>query len=81
MATVEEAERSSDELPHKDAVEQQSCQTQDRSIGDALLDISEEDFLKELEPHKYHCYSGWEEAVSRLNNVSSPHTSCTACVG
>lgn len=44
--------------------EQPSCRTPDRRQVDALLDISEEDFLKELEPHEYHCYSVWQEAVS-----------------
>ncbi|XP_054866915.1 uncharacterized protein LOC111572296 [Amphiprion ocellaris] len=35
----------------------------ERRIVDSLLDISEESVLKELEPHEYHCYSGWEEAA------------------
>ncbi|KAM7406215.1 hypothetical protein PAMP_000605 [Pampus punctatissimus] len=46
---------SDEELPAQE--------TPERTHADVLLDISEEDFLKELEPHEYHCYSGWEEAV------------------
>ncbi|XP_074470037.1 uncharacterized protein C16orf46 homolog [Sebastes fasciatus] len=38
-------------------------QTPERRCVNALLDISEEDFMKELEPYEYHCYPGWEEAV------------------
>lgn len=70
MATLEEEDHTavngSDKLPtHEDAVGEQPYQTPDRRHVDALLDISEEDFLKELEPYEYHCYSGWEEAVSK----------------
>ncbi|KAK2920271.1 uncharacterized protein si:ch73-103b9.2 [Channa argus] len=60
------AEKRSDrELPTQEdaAVEQPYYSAAERRHVDALLDISEEDFLKELEPHEYHCYSGWEEAV------------------
>ncbi|XP_022045978.1 uncharacterized protein LOC110948652 [Acanthochromis polyacanthus] len=35
----------------------------ERRHVDSLLDVSEESVVKELEPHEYHCYSGWEEAV------------------
>lgn len=31
---------------------------------DTLLHISAEVFMKELEPHEYQGYSGWEDAVS-----------------
>uniref|UniRef100_H3C660 Uncharacterized protein n=1 Tax=Tetraodon nigroviridis TaxID=99883 RepID=H3C660_TETNG len=34
-----------------------------RKHVDALLDISEEELLKELEPQEDHCYGGWDEAV------------------
>lgn len=44
-----------------------SCRAPERTHVDALLDISEEEFLKELEPHQYHCYSGLEEAVSECS--------------
>lgn len=56
----------SEELPpHEEAAGKQRNETPDRRHVDALLDISEEEFLKYLEPHEYHCCSGWEEAVSR----------------
>lgn len=71
MATLKEADptslNGSDKAlpPQEDTVGQQPYyRTQERTHADALLDISEEDYLKELEPHEYHCYSGWEEAVS-----------------
>lgn len=71
MAAIEEADqRSVSESVSEsvsDAVGQQSYETLGRNASDALLDISIEAFLKELEPHKYHCYSGWEEAVSKSN--------------
>lgn len=35
-----------------------------RKHVDALLDISEEMFLRDQEPYEYHCYSAWEDAVS-----------------
>ncbi|KAK2854117.1 hypothetical protein Q5P01_006778 [Channa striata] len=59
-------ERGSDKEPPAQedaAVEVPYHRTAERRHVDVLLDISEEDFLKELEPHEYHCYSGWEEAV------------------
>ncbi|KAG7482848.1 hypothetical protein JOB18_032202 [Solea senegalensis] len=37
--------------------------TPERRLTDVLLDISEETFVKELEPPDYHRYSGLEEAV------------------
>lgn len=65
MATIEEVDdtvNASDGLSSsEDALE---GQTADRRHVDALLDISEELFLKELEPYDYICSSGWEEAVS-----------------
>lgn len=70
MATSEEVDHtavdgSDKELPaQEDAGGEQPYSTPDRRHVDALLDISEEDFLKDLEPYEYHCYSGWEEAVS-----------------
>ncbi|XP_070823247.1 uncharacterized protein C16orf46 homolog [Chaetodon trifascialis] len=69
MATVEEVDNTAvngpdRELPaQEDAVGEQPYKTPDRRHVDALLDISEEDFLKDLEPYEYHGYSGWEEAV------------------
>ncbi|XP_049421648.1 uncharacterized protein C16orf46 homolog [Epinephelus fuscoguttatus] len=66
METLKEVDHraasgSEDEFPsQEDAVEEQ---TSERRLVDALLDISEEDFMRELEPYEYHCYSGWEEAV------------------
>lgn len=53
------------ELPaQEDAVLEQPYRTADRTHVDALLDISEEVFLNEKEPHEFHCYSGLEESVS-----------------
>uniref|UniRef100_A0A2I4APC9 Uncharacterized protein C16orf46 homolog n=1 Tax=Austrofundulus limnaeus TaxID=52670 RepID=A0A2I4APC9_AUSLI len=37
---------------------------------DALLHISEENFMKELEPHEYQGYSGWEDAVCGWTRVA-----------
>lgn len=51
---------------------EEPCETPERSSVEALLDISEENFLKELEPYEYHCYSGWEEAVSKRLALSLP---------
>lgn len=68
MATLNEVDHTAapDKEPpaQEDAAGEQPHQTPERRHVDALLDISEEDFLKELEPQEYHCYSGWEEAVS-----------------
>ncbi|XP_040896790.1 uncharacterized protein si:ch73-103b9.2 [Toxotes jaculatrix] len=50
---------SDKELPAQEEKDKSS----ERRLVDVLLDISEEDFLKELEPYEYHCYSGLEEAV------------------
>lgn len=71
MSTLKEPDPTSvndsdKDLPAQEdtAGEQPCCRTAERRHVDALLDLSEEDFSKELEPHEYHCYSGWEEAVS-----------------
>ncbi|XP_056235450.1 uncharacterized protein LOC130171450 [Seriola aureovittata] len=69
MATFKEVARtavggSDEELPtQEDAVGEEPYRTPERRHVDVLLDISEEDSLKELEPYEYHCYSGLEEAV------------------
>ncbi|XP_034724637.1 uncharacterized protein si:ch73-103b9.2 isoform X2 [Etheostoma cragini] len=66
MATLKEVDHTTvnetdSSLPtQEDAV---GDQTKERRHVESLLDISEEDFLKEQEPYEYHCYSGWEEAV------------------
>ncbi|XP_034385191.1 uncharacterized protein si:ch73-103b9.2 [Cyclopterus lumpus] len=73
MATLKEVDHtavdgSEEQLPtQEEAVWEQ---TPERRHVDVLLDLSEEDFMKELEPHKYHCYSGWEEAVHGWARVS-----------
>ncbi|XP_069030392.1 uncharacterized protein C16orf46 homolog [Embiotoca jacksoni] len=41
-----------------------------RGHVDALLDISEENFLKEEDPYEYHCYSAWEETVRGWSHVA-----------
>ncbi|XP_041840339.1 uncharacterized protein LOC121639239 [Melanotaenia boesemani] len=41
----------------------QLYKTPERRHVDDLLDVSEETFVKELEPYEYHCYSQWEDAV------------------
>lgn len=68
MATVEVGETTvsgSDGAPApEEAAGEELCETPDRKHVDALLDISEEELLKELEPQEYHCYGGWDEAVS-----------------
>ncbi|XP_067447155.1 uncharacterized protein si:ch73-103b9.2 [Thunnus thynnus] len=64
MATLEEMDHTAVNGSDKeDATGEQPYKTAERTHVDALLDISEENFLTELEPHEYHCYSGWEEAV------------------
>ncbi|TNN75780.1 hypothetical protein EYF80_013927 [Liparis tanakae] len=48
-------------------------QTPERRLVEVLLDISEEDFVNELEPHEYHCYAGWEDAKGdRKSKPASP---------
>lgn len=44
-------------------VERRSDKTPDRRHVNVLLESSEEELMKDLEPHEYHCYQGWEEAV------------------
>ncbi|XP_018523496.1 uncharacterized protein si:ch73-103b9.2 [Lates calcarifer] len=69
MATSKEVDHtavgeSDKELPaQEDTVGERPHKAPERRHVDVLLDISEEDFLKELEPYEYHCYSGLEEAV------------------
>lgn len=41
-----------------------TVKTERRKHVDALLDFSQKVYLKELEPHEFHSYSGWHEAVS-----------------
>lgn len=78
MATLKEMDPtavngSEEELAaQEDTAGEQPYKTPERTHVDALLDISEDDFLKELEPHEYHCYSGWEEAVSEAISVYLP---------
>lgn len=36
----------------------------ERRLIESLLDTSEENFLNEKELNEFHCYSGWEDAVS-----------------
>ncbi|KAM8894658.1 uncharacterized protein C16orf46 homolog isoform 2-T2 [Spinachia spinachia] len=59
MATLKEVESTSVNRSDQELW----GQTPERRHVDILLDISEEDFIKEMEPHEYHCYSGLEEAV------------------
>ncbi|KAF1392941.1 hypothetical protein PFLUV_G00033250 [Perca fluviatilis] len=65
MATLKEVDHTtvegSEELPTQEYAA--GDQTKERRHVDSLLDISEEDFMKEHEPYEYHCYPGWEEAV------------------
>ncbi|XP_051919506.1 uncharacterized protein LOC127599533 isoform X2 [Hippocampus zosterae] len=61
---------SDEENPdQEDAVEEQLYKAQ-RIHVDVLLEMSEEAFLKETEPHEYHCYCGWEEAVRGWDRVA-----------
>ncbi|XP_029354927.1 uncharacterized protein C16orf46 homolog [Echeneis naucrates] len=75
MATSGEAAQSGvigpdEHPPAEDAAGEESDRTPERRHVDTLLDISEEDFLKEQEPHEYHCYSGLEEAVRGWGRVA-----------
>lgn len=58
--------RGSDELPapEEEAAGEERYETPDRKHVDALLDISEEELLKELELQENHCSSSWDETVS-----------------
>ncbi|XP_043993268.1 uncharacterized protein LOC122842980 isoform X1 [Gambusia affinis] len=42
----------------------------ERTHIDALLDISEQSFMSDLEPYEWHCYPGWEHAVHGWDRVS-----------
>lgn len=71
MATVKQVEDSvvqgtQEELPAEESPgrEQPDRTPAHRRHVQAFLDISEEEFLEELEPYDYHCYPGLEEAVS-----------------
>lgn len=70
MATWAGADRTtlSDASTKESQGEQRLLQTPDRRHVDNLLDISEEGFLKDLEPHEHRPNSGWEEAVSTRRN-------------
>ncbi|CAG5854850.1 unnamed protein product [Menidia menidia] len=57
-------ETQQEEEPSEEAVSPQLLRAPERRHVDDLLDISEEDFIRELEPCAYVCYSGVEEAVS-----------------
>ncbi|XP_068437957.1 uncharacterized protein C16orf46 homolog [Clinocottus analis] len=65
MATMKEVDHTpvngSDK--QRPTEEERGKRTPGRRHVNVLLDMSEEDFMKEMEPHEYHCYSGWEEAV------------------
>ncbi|KAI3377841.1 hypothetical protein L3Q82_008978 [Scortum barcoo] len=58
METLKEVDHTAGE-----AQEDAAGETPERRHVDLLLDLSEEDSVKEQEPHEYHCYSGWDEAV------------------
>lgn len=68
MATSETADRTAVSgvrlSTQEEPAEEHLVQTPDRRHVNDLLDISEEDFLKELEPHENLSYCGWDEAVS-----------------
>ncbi|KAG8001497.1 hypothetical protein GBF38_007183 [Nibea albiflora] len=76
MATLKKAEHTAVNGPDRefsaqeDTAGEQSYRTADRRHVEALLDFSEEDFLKELEPYEDHCYSGWDEAVQGWARVA-----------
>ncbi|XP_074523052.1 uncharacterized protein C16orf46 homolog [Halichoeres trimaculatus] len=65
MATLQEEDPTAenDSPTEEDTVEELPFETPERKHVDALIDISEEEFLKELEPFEFHCYNGWEEAA------------------
>lgn len=82
MATVEVGGRpvsGSDGAPApEEAAGEELCKSPDRKHVDALLDISEEELLKELEPQEDICYRGWDEAVS--NHLCYTHTRASMMV-
>ncbi|XP_077569054.1 uncharacterized protein LOC144194104 [Stigmatopora nigra] len=55
---------------YEDNVAEQQFYKAQRIHVDVLLDMSEKAFLKDMEPHEYHCYSGWEEAVRGWDRVA-----------
>ncbi|XP_041644397.1 uncharacterized protein si:ch73-103b9.2 [Cheilinus undulatus] len=70
MASLKEVDKTAangeeNEFPKEEDSEEELafCQTAERRHVDALLDISEELLLKELEPFEIHSYNGWDEAV------------------
>ncbi|TNM91191.1 hypothetical protein fugu_003480 [Takifugu bimaculatus] len=66
MAAVEAGEttaRGSEELPAAEEAAEQLYESPGRRHVDALLDISEEELLRDLEPLEYCCSSSWDEAV------------------
>ncbi|XP_029702598.1 uncharacterized protein C16orf46 homolog isoform X1 [Takifugu rubripes] len=66
MAAVEAGEttvRGSEELPAAEEEAEQLYESPGRRHVDALLDISEEELLRDLEPLEYCCSSSWDEAV------------------
>uniref|UniRef100_A0AAV2LNS8 Uncharacterized protein n=1 Tax=Knipowitschia caucasica TaxID=637954 RepID=A0AAV2LNS8_KNICA len=42
----------------------------DRRHVNVLLDLSEEETKKDLQPHEYHCSPGWDEAVCGWRRVA-----------
>jgi len=75
MATLNEVDDTAVDDPEELSTQEEAVweQTPERRLVEVLLDISEEDFMKELEPHEYHCYSGWEDAVSEyISYYSKP---------
>lgn len=60
MATLKEDPTAENE---GDTVEDLPFVTPERKHVDVLIDISEEELVKEQEPFEFHCHSGWEEAV------------------
>lgn len=68
MATVEAGEATvggSEEGPAAEqAAAEQLYESPGRRHVDALLDIGEEELLRDLEPLEYCCSSSWDEAVS-----------------
>lgn len=79
MATSETVDRTAVSgarlSTQEEPAEEHLVQTADRRHVDDLLDISEEDFLKELEPHENRSYCGWDEAVS--TNLSANYLAYT----
>lgn len=68
MATVEAGETAvggAEELPAaEEAAGEQLYESPGRRHVEALLDISEEEVLRDLEPLECCCPSSWDQAVS-----------------